>query len=151
MKLVHPLTRNHFVAVGTTLFMGLCTPSIQAQTSLTPGQFAVNDAGAATYSIPLAVAPGAGGFSPNLTLQYSSQALNGVFGVGWTLSGVSSVTRCAKTPAEDGERVGVKNNTTDLFCLDGQKLRAVSGVYGAHGTQYRTAIDTYGLLTPTEN
>ncbi len=151
MKIVHHLTRNRFVAVGATLLIGLCASSIQAQTSLTPGQFAVNDAGAATYSIPLTVAPGVGGFSPKLTLQYSSQAPNGVFGVGWTLSGVSSITRCAKTPAEDGERTGVKNNATDLFCLDGQKLRAVSGVYGAPGTHYRTAIDMYGRITSQGN
>jgi len=128
--------------------LGLGAASLCAQHSLTPGQFAVNDAGAATYSIPLTVAPGFGGLSPKLKLQYSSQAPNGVFGVGWALSGISSITRCAKNPAEDNQRLGVQNNSGDLFCLDGQKLRAVNnGTYGAPGTRYRTAIDTYARIT----
>lgn len=152
MKIAHHLTRNRLAAVATTLFVGLCASSIQAQTSLTHGQFAVNDAGAATYSIPLTVAPGVGGFSPKLTLQYGSHAPNGVFGVGWSLSGVSSIARCAKSPAEDGYRIGVKNDASDLFCLDGQKLRVSNaGVYGAAGTQYRTAIDIYGRITSLGN
>ena len=145
------IVRSSRVAAAAGLLLGLSALSTQAQLSLTTGQFAVNDAGAATYSIPLTVAPGVGGFQPSLTLQYSSQAPNGVFGVGWTLSGVSSITRCAKSPAEEGERAGVKNDASDIFCLDGQKLRAVSGNYGAAGTRYRTALDSYGRITSQGN
>lgn len=145
-----PGSRN--VSIGAALLLGVLMFPVQAQNSLTQGQFAVNDAGAATYSIPISVAPGVGGLSPKLSLQYSSQAPNGVFGVGWTLSGVSSITRCAKTPAEDGDRVGVQNNAADLFCLDGQKLRVVNGkLNGADGAQYRTAVDTYGRITSLGN
>ena len=50
-----------------------------------PGQFAVNQAGAATYSIPIAVPPGTAGVMPSLSLDYSSQGSNGLLGIGWTL------------------------------------------------------------------
>lgn len=124
-----------------------CAISIPAQSNVTAGAFEVTDAGAATYTIPLTVAPGTGGFAPRLSLQYSSQSGNGVFGLGWSLKGVSAITRCAKTPAEEGVRAGVGYDASDIFCLDGQKLRATSGTYGAAGTQYRTAIDTYSRVT----
>lgn len=124
-----------------------CAISIPAQSNVTAGAFEVTDAGAATYTISLTVAPGTGGFAPRLSLQYSSQSGNGVFGLGWSLKGVSAITRCAKTPAEEGVRAGVGYDASDIFCLDGQKLRATSGTYGAAGTQYRTAIDTYSRVT----
>jgi hypothetical protein len=125
----------------------LCLPLwIAAQNSATPGEFQVTDAGASSYTIPLYTAPAAGNLDVKLALQYNSQSGNGVFGVGWSLTGVSSITRCPRTIAEEGERVGVKNNATDIFCLDGQKLRAVAGAYGAAGSEYRTAIDSYSKI-----
>lgn len=49
--------------------------------------FSVNPStGAAAVSIPLAVTPGRSGFGPGLALGYSSDAGNGPFGFGWTLS-----------------------------------------------------------------
>jgi hypothetical protein len=114
-----------------------------AQVAATEGKFQVNDAGAVTYSIPLKRAPGTGQIGPNLSLEYSSQSGNGVLGVGWSLAGISSITRCGKTPGEEGARVGVKNDISDVYCLDGQKLRAVAGAYGSAGSEYRTALDGY--------
>jgi Salmonella virulence plasmid 65kDa B protein len=129
----------------------LASPSAQAQYSATPTSFSVTDAGASSLSIPIYTPPMPGGIDVKLSLQYNSQASNGVFGVGWNLSGVSSITRCPKTIAEEGERIGVKNDATDVFCLDGQKLRAVAGVYGAAGTEYRTAIDSYSQIISNGN
>jgi hypothetical protein len=145
----HPMNRLH-----TTL--KLCAIAIigasyavlaSAQVFQTPAEFQVTDAGAASYTIPIAVPPGAGKLEPSLALQYNSQSGNSAFGVGWSLTGVSSITRCPKNYAEEGDRVAVKNDATDLFCLDGQKLRAVSGAYGASGTKYRTARDSYSQVT----
>lgn len=53
-----------------------------AQTGMTtPGQFSVNESGAATYIIPLTIPPGIGGIEPKLALSYNSQAGNGLLGV----------------------------------------------------------------------
>ena len=65
-----------------------------------------------------------------------------VAGVGFSLSAAASITRCAKTLADDGMVLGVRLDDTDRFCLSGRKLVAVSGDYGADGTEYRTLPDT---------
>ncbi len=111
-----------------------------------PGQFSVSPTGAATYSIPIEVPPGIGGMQPELSLEYNSQSGNGLLGVGWSLGGLSAITRCPKTLAQDGEIHGVGFTSEDRFCLDGQRLIAVSGAYGSNGTQYRTEIDGYSKI-----
>lgn len=163
-----------YISVSKSLVLAsgaLCLPIlIAAQNSVTPGQFQVTDAGAASYTIPLYTAPATGNLDVKLALQYNSQSGNGVFGVGWSFTGVSSITRCPKTIAEEGVRQGVKNDSSDIFCLDGQKLRNkpiearpasalpalyrvslsdadfVAGVQGAPGTKYRTAMDNYSSI-----
>ena len=109
----------------------------------TRGRFSVSDSGAAQYEVPLAVLPGRGGLQPSLSLRYSSDAANGVAGVGFTLSGLSQISRCDKTVADNGTAEGVRLEDSDRFCLNGQQLFAVSGGYGADGTEYRTRPDSH--------
>jgi RHS repeat-associated protein len=120
------------------------TPSASAsRVGATAGAFRVDETGNATYRIPLFTAPGSGGMAPQLSLEYSSQGGNGPLGVGWSLGGSSAITRCAQSLAVDGQTAvrGITLTSTDRFCLDGQRLVAVSGAYGAAGTEYRTEID----------
>jgi hypothetical protein len=126
--------------------MGALALSAQAQTTVagsTPGSFRVTESGAAEYRIPIRVPPGIGGVEPELALVYNSQAGNGLLGVGWKLEGLSSISRCARTVAQDGVRGAVSYDTNDRFCLDGQRLMAISGTYGAHGTEYRTERESF--------
>jgi Salmonella virulence plasmid 65kDa B protein len=109
----------------------------------TPGKFAVSETGAATYTVPLKVPPGTGGMQPNLSLHYSSQAGDGPIGVGWFIGGVSAIQRCSAQIAQDGFRGGINLNTSDRFCLDGQRLIAINGAYGANGTEYRTERESF--------
>lgn len=113
----------------------------------TPGQFAVSPSGAATYRIPIQVPPGVAGMQPKLEVVYSSQSGNGFLGLGWGLSGLSTVTRCPRTQAQDGVRGGVNFDANDRFCLDGQRLILVSGTYGAAGSEYRTEIESFAKIT----
>lgn len=92
---------------------------------------------------------------PKLSLQYSRGMQGGPFGVGWSLGGLSVVTRCGSTAATDGVRKGIKYNADDRFCLDGQRLIltnadgvAVAGQagYGTAGTEYRTERDSYARV-----
>ena len=109
----------------------------------TEGSFGVSDVGTASYTVPLRVVPGRGGLQPRLSLRYSSQSGDGQLGTGFSLSGLSQITRCDRTVAEDGLADGVSLGEDDRFCLDGQKLVAVTGTYGADGTEYRTRVDSH--------
>jgi hypothetical protein len=116
-----------------------------AQMSI-PGKFQVNPAGAATYTIPIAVPPGIAGMTPSLTLEYNSQAPNGILGMGWSLGGLPAIARCAATIAQDGARGAITYTATDRFCLDGQRLVAIGGSYGGDGTDYRTEVDSFSRI-----
>ena len=109
----------------------------------TPGSFKVSETGAATYSIPLTVPPGTAGMTPTLSLNYNSQGGNGPLGVGWSLGGLSAISRCPATIVQDGFKGGINYDGNDRYCLDGQRLVAVSGAYGADGTEYRTETEGY--------
>lgn len=117
-----------------------------AAVGATPGSFRVSESGAAIYTIPIAVPPGTAGMAPTLSLTYSSQGGNGILGIGWSLSGLSSIYRCPASIAQDGFKSGINFNANDRFCLDGQRLVAGSGVYGANGAEYRTETESYSRI-----
>lgn len=114
---------------------------------MVPGGHGVSPSGAATYTIPIQVPPGLGGIEPKLALEYNSQSGNGLLGVGWRLSGLSSITRCPQSNAQDGSRVGVTFSSNDRFCLDGRRLMLVSGAYGEAASTYQTEIETFQKVT----
>lgn len=105
------------------------------------------DGGVASYRIPVALPPGRNGLQPQLSLSYSSRAGNGVLGKGWSLNAGSQISRCPQTRAQDGQAIPVQYLSSDRLCLDGQRLIAVSGSYGASGTIYRTETDTFMRVT----
>ncbi|NKI93728.1 choice-of-anchor D domain-containing protein [Rhizobacter sp. SG703] len=102
-------------------------------------------AGAATYSVSIAVPPGTAGMAPGVSLNYSSQSGTGTLGRGWALGGQSSIARCGKTWAVDGVRTAVQLSTADGFCLDGQRLLPVTD---SNGSEYRTRIDAFSKIVP---
>jgi RHS repeat-associated protein len=104
----------------------------------TPGSLDVSISGAATYNVPIAVAPGINGVMPQIALTYSSQGGNGVAGYGWAISGLSAITRIPRTLFHDGFVGGVNGNLDDRFALNGQRLLLKSGTYGADGAEYQT-------------
>lgn len=111
----------------------------------TPGSLTANESGAALYTIPIEIPPGVAGVAPILSMVHNSQGGNALLGMGWSLTGLSSITRCAQTKAQDGITIKrtVNYDSNDRFCLDGERLIAVSGVYGASGTEYRTERDSF--------
>ena len=117
----------------------------QAQMS-TPGSFAVSSSGAATYTIPLQVPPGTAGMQPSLALSYNGQAGNGLAGVGWSLSGSSSIHRCPRSYVQDGSLGGVNYDANDRLCLDGDRLVLVGGTYGFAGSEYRTEHESFSKI-----
>jgi RHS repeat-associated protein len=119
-----------------------------APAMITPGQYSVSPSGAFTYSVPIAVPPGTSGMVPALSLEYSTQSGDGLLGLGWTLSGLPSISRCARTLAQDSIHGSVNYDPNDRFCLDGQRLVLITpgGTYGGDGTEYRTEIEGFSRI-----
>lgn len=138
-------TTNTTRAVQGTLVVN----TVQAPAGNTPGtihgKFSVDANGAANYTIPLDIPAGPGGITPKLSLIYNSQSSSGLAGYGWTLSGLSTITRCGRTIAQDGNTQGVTFTDgagKDDYCLDGQKLRPDGS------GNYRKEIDDFTQVTP---
>ncbi len=106
--------------------------------------FNVSAGGNVNYSIPLLTPTGTAGLQPNLSLSYNSGAGNGIVGLGWSMSGVSTITRCRQTEVQDSNATAVDFSANDRFCLDGQRLVLADPLdtYGANGVEYRTEIDS---------
>ncbi len=87
-----------------------------------PGRGTVTPTGEYRYDVPIAVPPGRAGLQPHLGISYSSRGGDGRLGLGWSLSGLSEIHRCAKTFASDGRSDGVDFDETDALCIDGNRL-----------------------------
>ena len=128
--------------------MAAVAGGVQAATvaGVMPGAFSVDRTGAAVYTVPVEVPPGTAGMEPSLSIVVASRRGGGLLGAGGTLGGLSAIRRCAKTRAQDGEPGSVDYDTDDRFCLDGRRLVAVNGSYGADGTEYRTERDRFARV-----
>ncbi|MBL4776010.1 MAG: hypothetical protein JKY87_08180, partial [Mariprofundus sp.] len=130
-----------YLFLTITMVIGL---SYSAQAAINVSTSAT---GAVTLSIPIAVAPGINGMQPNLALTYNSQKNNGLFGMGFSLGGLSQITRCAATVDQDGFNGGINFDYSDRYCLDGQHLVVTPGTsYGAVNTEYKTEIDSFSKI-----
>ena len=98
------------------------TPTPTTAIGTTPGSFDVTLAGTASYTIPIKVAPGTAGLEPSIQFSYDSQSPGGALGGGWSLSGLSAITRGPKDQFTDSESGGITLTESDAFYLDGQRL-----------------------------
>lgn len=121
----------------------------------TQGNLAVNN-GAANYTIDVDLPPAVRDLKPKLSLNYNSRSGNGLMGVGWSLSGLSAITRCRASFATEGTQAQKSNprySMGDRLCLDGQKLVVASSStpvsdssYWAAGTEYKTELDNFAKI-----
>lgn len=88
----------------------------------TDGAFSVSPTGAATYTIPIKVQSGLSDFVPNISLAYSSQSGNGIAGVGFGISGLSSISITPRSTYFDYDAEEIKESEDNAFTLDGQRL-----------------------------
>jgi RHS repeat-associated protein len=136
------MKQSKLALIGALVLSGVfCASPTWAAFGRTNGSAAVSDSGQANYSIPLFTPPGTNGMTPSLALNYSSGAGEGAFGFGWSLSGLSGISRCARTWAQDSTQ-GI-----DRLCLDGNRLRVQTGTYNQAGSTYRTELETYSRIT----
>ncbi len=128
------------------LFFLIANTQVQAEVvGATPGRFSVNANGAATYTIPIQVPPGINGMEPNLALSYNSKQDNGLFGVGWSLSGLSTIQRCAASLAIEGFREGI-DFTAQRFCFNGQRLLIDNTDQNPAYVAYRTKNESFSRI-----
>ena len=109
--------------------------------SIVSGKMSVGQDGSANYSVPLSLPPGRGGLKPSLSLSYNSSSGIGYLGVGWSISGLQSISRCRPIIPTDGTSKAEPMSAEEKFCLNGSRLIVVSGEYGESGAEYRTEKD----------
>lgn len=115
-----------------------------------PSSWDVTPKGEFAFTVPMAVPPGRAGMAPSLALSYASGTGNGIAGVGWSVTGFSTITRGGRVWARDGATDGVDFSVRDRFYLDGQELVGVTATpYGGNGAEYRTEADTFVRVRST--
>ncbi|MBO4841494.1 MAG: VCBS repeat-containing protein [Bacteroidaceae bacterium] len=117
----------------------------------TEGAFSVSPTGAATYTIPIKVQSGLSDFVPSISLAYSSQSGNGIAGVGFGISGLSSISIAQKTIYFDNHVEEIKQGEDNAFTLDGQRLLLKEGQNGQTGATYRTENEQYNIISITDS
>lgn len=120
-------------------------PNSTKHIGVTPANAGVIN-GAASYTIPIYAPPGTNGMKPEISVNYNSQSGNGILGMGWSLGGLSVITLVNKNIHFDGEVKPIELNNNDRFALDGQRLIAKGGVYGAHNTKYGKEIEDFSEI-----
>lgn len=129
------------------------TPDTNSDTvGATPATYRVDESGAATYSVPLYMAPGTAGLTPSLSLEYNNRGSNGPIGPGWSLGGLSAISRCKKaTEFGDGSGAfpGINFDgvaADQAYCLDGARLLDLNaGAGGCPAGQSGDTAHEFGL------
>lgn len=113
------------------------------------GSIDVSSSGAAIYQLPIQVSPGSNGMQPRLSIVYNSQGGNGLLGYGWNLSGLSSITRVNRNKYYNDSNTAIKFDTTDIFALDGDRLKDTTGYYFPISNPYTKVEFSNGLWKVT--
>ena len=112
-----------------------------------PGMFSVSPTGGASYAVTFNVPKGIGGMQPSLGITYNSQAGNGIAGWGFSLSGISVITRAPKDWYHDGMSRGIRHQADDAYYLDGKRLLLSSGTEGTAGAVYTVEGEPFTTVT----
>lgn len=120
------MNHNRIFLYVITAFIAISAnfTNIQAQTIAAeiPATYDVSETGAFQYNLPIRIPPGIRDMVPNLAIMYNSQSGDGTLGVGWSISGLSAITRGVSTIFHDKKIEPVDFNYDDAFLLDGQRL-----------------------------
>lgn len=107
------------------------------------GELTVNGVGAAQYQLAIEC-PYGGGLDPQISLTYNSQGNGyGLAGYGFTVTGISVITRGGKNLFYDNTIGGVTYTASDNLFLDGKRLILQSGNACQEGATYCLQGDPY--------
>jgi RHS repeat-associated protein len=127
--------------VAFVIFSVCAVPGVHAAVGATAGSHGVSATGSASYTIQIRVPQDK--LTPSLSITYDHKRGDGLLGVGFTLSGFSTIARCGGSIAQDGQTYGVEFLDEDRFCLDGNKLRVDVVHGGLFSAYYRTELETF--------
>ncbi|MCO7188692.1 MULTISPECIES: RHS repeat-associated core domain-containing protein [unclassified Pseudoalteromonas] len=116
--------------------------ALHARLTPTQGNFRVTENGSAGYTVPIELPSGIAGVTPQVTLNYDSQAGNSNVALGWSIGAGGAISRCPQTLAQDGQFKPLTFTQSDRFCLGGQRLipADVEGDFDDYNT-----LETYVL------
>ncbi len=106
----------------------------------TPFAISISEQGSVRCEIPIRVPSGVAGVQPDISLDYNSSRGFGLLGYGWELSGISYIRRDAKDLYLDGKIASVQMDTSDRFCLNGQRMIRIG-----NASQYMVEGGEFGL------
>jgi RHS repeat-associated protein len=111
-----------------------------------PISSSLSPTGSVIYNVPIAIYPGIRDFQPQLSVTYNNQSGNGIMGVGWSISGLSTISRTVQSIYYNGKAEGVGMRNADAFTLDGSRLIKLSET----STQIKYETEQ-GLIKVTAN
>ena len=139
-SIIRSITPYNEVITGKTETEGIQTPTLRSGSYTNPlvpttayvstqkavGQIEIQSGmtptGARTYIVPVKCCQVEGMPGPQIALCYNSQEGNGPLGMGWSLSGISQISRSSRNIYYDGTTTGVRMTNDDSFYLDGVRL-----------------------------
>ncbi|WP_321778400.1 RHS repeat-associated core domain-containing protein [Sulfurimonas sp.] len=137
MKFKHILLTLLFLSINAYAIVG----ATKGSADVAQGSF--------TYDVEVITPKGVSGLQPSLRLNYnSSNSGNSIFGVGFSISGLSSITKCNESLFD--EKADSSRNYN--YCLDGQKLLLVDTAqeYGSENSEYKTEINNHSKIVKTK-
>lgn len=108
-----------------------------------PFTSSVSPNGAYNIDILINVPKGPNGCEPILSLYYSSQSGYGFAGYGFSISGMSSITRGIKNIEFDGKSKGIEFSDDDAYYIDGKRFILKSGIEGQNDAVYTPEGDPF--------
>lgn len=104
----------------------------------TKGEIDITSSGQLQFTLPIALPPGVKSIAPQINLSYTSGSGNGIAGYGWSMTGITAISRIGKTIEKDGNVKGVQLDYSDVYSFNGQRLILKAGEYGKDGAEYTT-------------
>jgi len=151
-----------YTPAGGTLTAQIVNPTvgdIAYQNAIDPASYTINTAlpvkalnehievnGSLNYAVDFEVPNGAGGLQPSLGVNYSSSFIDGVLGMGFNISGFSSIDRVNKTMYHDGSSTAIAGTLNDGYALDGKRILLNTGTYGTAGSTYGTELEEFSKI-----
>lgn len=123
-------------------------PTQGAMVGSIPGTASVSPTGAANYQIPIEVPTGINGMQPQVSIGYSSQGGFGALGIGWDITGVSSISRSPQNLYYDGAQSNsIQFDETDRLILDGKRLVNLTNSIQSGRDIYGFEVEDYSRIS----